>query len=257
MGGPPESGFDLRVAKATALEAARMWGVEVGPPFAFSNVSYVAPAGHDAVVKVAWEGDEESVHEGDALELWDGDASVRLLRRSGGALLEERAVPGDDISGLDDERATAVALEVATRIWRPATRPFQPVEPEIHRWLDRAETGGSELVSLARDLFAKLGPKADWVVHGDFHHHNILSHGPRFVAIHPKPYLAEREYDVRSFLRDSLGNPLEHRAKTERRIAAFVASGLDDYRIRAWMVIRGVYLRNERDYAKRIRALLD
>jgi hypothetical protein len=52
-------------------------------------------------------------------------------------------------------------------------------------------------------------------------------------------------------------DPLEHRAKTERRIAAFVASGLDDYRIRARTVIRGVYLRNERDYAKRIRALLD
>jgi streptomycin 6-kinase len=114
-----------------------------------------------------------------------------------------------------------------------------------------------ELVPLARDVYAKLGPTADWVVHGDFHHHNILSHGPRLVAIDLKPYLGEREYDVPPFLWNPLGNPLEHRAKTERRIAAFVASGLDDYRIRAWTVIRGVYLRNERDYAKRIRALLD
>ena len=47
------------------------------------------------MVKVAWEGDEESLHEGDALELWDGDASVRLLRRSGRALLADRAIPGD------------------------------------------------------------------------------------------------------------------------------------------------------------------
>lgn len=257
MDRPLESGFDLGVARATALEAARTWGVELGAPFAFSNVSYVAPAGRDAVVKVAWEGDDESLHEGDALELWDGDASVRLLRRSGRALLEERALPGGDISGLDDEQATAIAVEVATRLWRPATPPFRPVEPEIHRWLDRAEREGSELVPLARDLLAELGPSADWVVHGDFHHHNILRHGARFVAIDPKPYLAEREYDVPSFLWNPLGNRLEDRARSERRIAAFVALGLDDFRIRAWTVIRGSYLRNEPDSADRIRSLLD
>jgi streptomycin 6-kinase len=256
MDRPVEPGLDLSVAKATALEAARMWGVKLGRPFAFSYVSYVAPAGRDAVVKIAWEGDDESLHEGDALELWDGNGSVRLLRRSRRALLEERALPGDDISGLDDEEATAVALEVATRLWRPATRPFRPVEPEVHRWLDRAEREGSELVPVARDLFAELGPTADWLVHGDFHHHNILRHGERFVAIDPKPYLADREYDVPSFLLNPLGNRLENQAKTERRIAAFVALGLDDFRIRAWTVIRGAYLRSEPDHAKRIRALL-
>ena len=90
--------MDLGVARATALDAARAWGVELAAPFAFSNVSYVAPAGRDAVVKVPWEGDDESLHEPDALELWDGDGSVRLLRRAGRALLEERALPGVDIS---------------------------------------------------------------------------------------------------------------------------------------------------------------
>jgi streptomycin 6-kinase len=93
-------------------------------------------------------------------------------------------------------------------------------------------------------------------VHGDFHHHNILRHGARFVAVDPKPYLAEREYDVPSFLWNPLGNRLEDRTMTECRIAAFVAVGLDDFRIRAWTVIRRAYLRNEPDYAERIRALL-
>ncbi len=53
-----------------------------------------------------------------------------------------------------------------------------------------------------------------------------------------------------------LGTRLEDRARSERRIAAFVALGLDDFRIRAWTVIRGSYLRSEPDYAERIRALL-
>ena len=93
-------------------------------------------------------------------------------------------------------------------------------------------------------------------MHGDFHHHNILRHGERFVAIDPKPYLGEREYDVPPFLWNPLGNRLEDRAMSERRIAAFVGLGLDEYRIRAWTVIRGAYLRNEPDDAERIRALI-
>ena len=245
--------FDLSAARATALEAAREWGLELEEPFALSNVSYVAPAG-GAVLKVAWEGDDESLHEGEALEVWDGDGAVRLLRQSGRALLEERALPGDDLSALPEDEATAIAAAVASRLWRPAAAPFRPVGPEVSRWLGEAERGGSELVPLARELFAELLPGAEWLVHGDFHHHNVLRHGAQFVAIDPKPYLADREYDVPSFLWNPLDNRMDDREQTERRIAAFVAAGLDDSRIRAWTVIRGAYLRV--DCADSIRALL-
>src|SRR5260370_35476677 len=81
MQGPGAQPFDLSASMAIALEAAREWGLELGEPFVFSNVSYVAPAG-DAVVKVAWGGDTESLHEGDGLELWNGEGAVRLLRRA-------------------------------------------------------------------------------------------------------------------------------------------------------------------------------
>src|SRR6202163_1261515 len=249
-----EPGFDLTVSRAMALEAAREWGLELGEPFALAHVSYVAPAG-DAVLKVAWGGDTESLHEGDALELWNGDGAVRLLRRSGRALLEERAVPGNDLSGLPDEEATAIAVDLASRLWRRAGSPFRPVAAEVQKWLDKADREGSELVPLARNLLAELDPGADWLVHGDFHHHNILRQGDQFVAIDPKPYLADREYDVPAFLWNPQGNQMEDRQRTERRIAAFVAAGLDDFRIRAWTVIRGAYLRPE--FADRIRALIE
>src|SRR5258708_2088867 len=192
---PDETSFDLSAAKATVLELAREWGLHLGEPFALSNVSYVAPAG-DAVLKVTWEGDTESLHEGDALELWDGDGAVRLLRRSGRAILEERAVPGDDLSLLPDDQATEIAVQLASKLWRHAGSPFRLVVPEVRRWLDNAEHEGSELVPLARELLAELNPSADWLGHGDFHPHNILRQGDGFVAIDPKPYLADREYDV-------------------------------------------------------------
>ena len=253
MGGGVEDRFDLSVAKATAWDAARGWGLQLGEPFACSHCSYVAPAG-DAVLKVAWEGDDESLHEGDALALWDGDGAVGLLRRSGRALLEGRAVPGDDLASVPEDEATAIAVDVATRLWRRAGPPFRPVAPEVSRWLDRAEDEGSDLVRLARELLASLDPQPHWLVHGDFHHHNVLRHGERFVAIDPKPYLADREYDLPSFLWNPSDNRMGDREQTERRIAAFVMAGLDDFRIRAWTVIRGAYLRP--GYADAIRALL-
>ena len=250
---PGEQRLDLSASKATAVKVAREWGLELGEPFALSYVSYVAPAG-DAVIKVAWDGDTESLHEGDALELWDGDGAVRLFRRSGRALLEERAVPGNDLSALPEDQATAIAVDLASRLWRRVGSPFRPVAPEVSRWLDEAGRRGGELVPLARKLLAELDPGADWLVHGDLHHHNILRRGDQFVAIDPKPYLADREYDVPSFLWNPLTNRMDDREQTERRISAFVAAGLDDFRIRAWTVIRGAYLRP--GFADRIRALM-
>jgi streptomycin 6-kinase len=248
------TGFDLTRARAVAVNAAHHWGLRLGPPFAMSNVSYVAPAGN-SVVKVAWEGDDESLHEADALELWDGDGAVALIDRFGGALLEERAVPGTDLSAVSESDATAVAVELAGRLWRPARGPFRPVVPLVRDWIARAELDGSELAPLARELLADLAESADWVVHGDFHHHNILRHGDRHVAIDPKPYAADREYDVPSFLWNPISNRMDDRGRLEERIAAFVAAGLDDFRIRAWTVVRGSYLRPQ--HTEPIRALLD
>jgi streptomycin 6-kinase len=248
-----EQRFDLSASKANAVEVALEWDLELGERFALSHVSYVVPAG-DAVLKVAWEGDDESLHEGDALELWNGDGAVRLLRRSGRALLEERAVPGDDLSALPDDEATVIAIDVALRLWRRAGSPFRPVAPQSAGWLDAAERDGSQLVPLARELLREIDASAGWLVHGDFHHHNILRRGDRFVAIDPKPYLADREYDVPTFLWNPRFNRMEDSAQTEQRIAAFVAAGLDDFRIRAWTVIRGAYLRP--NLADQIKALL-
>lgn len=187
---------------------AREWKLELEAPFEMSNVSYVAPTTNGAVLKVACLGDDESLHEAEALELWDGKGAVRLLRRAERALLEERAVPGDDLSLLPEDQALEVATRIALQLWLPATRPFRPVGPEVPRWLDRAQNAGSVLAPLARELFEEIGGGADWLVHGDFHHHNILRSGREFVAIDPKPYLADREYDVAAFLWNPKGNQL-------------------------------------------------
>jgi streptomycin 6-kinase len=243
---------DLSSTRAAAERVASEWGLELGEPFAMSNYSTVAPVGDDAVLKLAWEEDDESLHDGEALELWNGNGAVRVLRRSGRALLLERAVPGDDISELPEDEAVAIAVEIATRLWRPAGEPFRRVAGEVPGWLERHP---SELTPLALELWETLEPTHDWLLHGDFHHHNILRHGDRYLAIDPKPYLGEREYDIPSFLWNPLSYRMTDRARTEARIAAFVDAGLDDFRIRAWTAIRGAFLGAEPEEAALIASL--
>jgi glyoxylase-like metal-dependent hydrolase (beta-lactamase superfamily II) len=248
--------IDLSVARAKALAVAREWDLELGEPFALANVSVAYPTRDGRVLKVAWEGDDESLNEPDALELWDGNGAVRLHRRSGRAILEERAVPGDDISRLGDDEATAIAVNIAQMLWRPATVPFRSVEDDVDRWIEQASHEGSALAGMARELFEAVGVNPQWVVHGDLHHHNLLRHGERYVAIDPKPYLADREYDVPSFLWNPMDNYMADRGQTERRIAAFVALGLDDFKIRAWSIIRGSYLRPAEEFVRALRDLI-
>jgi streptomycin 6-kinase len=254
---------DLGHARQRAEEAAARWGLELGEPFSLSRFSYVAPAGDDAVVKVAWEGDDESLHEPEAFELWDGDGAVRVLRRDQhwGALLEERALPGTDISALPADEALAIAVELGLKLWQPAGKPFRWIGDHVPRWLDNAERKPDSetdkgLLALAREVYTELDVGRNWLVHGDFHHHNILRHGDRHVAIDPKPYLADREFDVPTFLWNPLDYQLTDRARTEHEIRVFVDGGLDEHKIRAWTVIRGAYLGHAGREAAVIRSLL-
>ena len=254
------SAADLETLAPIAAKVAAKWGVELGPPFALSRYSYVAPAGDNAVLKVTPPEDDESDEEADALALWDGDGAVRLLRRDRErrALLIERALPGDDISKLPEDEATAIAVAVGRRLWRPAAEPFRWIGDHVPRWLDNAERSeqeGRELIPLARDLYASLDVGRETLVHGDFHHHNILRAGDRYLAIDTKAMLGEPEYDIPSFLWNPLGTTMTL-DRTERRLAAFAAAGLDQGRMRAWAVIRGAFLGSEPHEVEVLRALL-
>jgi streptomycin 6-kinase len=226
--------------EAAARAVAAECGLELGEPFSLARHSYVAPAGHDFVLKVRSTADDESDEEAQALELWAGDGAVRLVRedRARRALLLERARPGTDISGLPEEEATAIAVEVGLRLWRHAAAPFRWIGDWVPHWLDEQP---NRLTSVAHQLLASLEIGRETLVHGDFQHHNIVSSSRGNLAIDPKPMLGEPEYDVPPFL----WNPLPCRLRVEHlesRLAAFVAAGLDEERIQKWTVIRGAYL---------------
>src|SRR5439155_17300145 len=170
-----------------------------------------------------------------ALALLAGDGAVRLLRhdRARRAMLIERARPGYDASGLPEKQAVRVAIAAAKKFWRPAERgaPFRWIGDHVPRWLDNA--GNHYLVRQAKEIYETMHPSDATLVHGDFHHHNLLSHGEGWVVIDPKPMVGEPEFDVPTFL----WNPIGHqptRESVESWIAAFADAGLDANLLRKW-----------------------
>ncbi len=252
--------LDFGPLERTACEVAAAWGIELGEPFALSRHSFVAPAGDEAVLKVTPPEDDESEEEADALLLWSGNGAPHLIRRrrERRAMLIERACPGTDLSELREDDATAIALEVGLRLWRPAREPFRWIGDHVPRWLAEAKRSTqtpNDLIRLANRIYASLEPGRSTLIHGDFHHHNILAAGGRHLAIDPKPMLGEPEFDIAPFL----WNPHGHRMAletTERRLAAFADAGLDEGRMRAWFAVRGAYLGADEADSEVIHAVL-
>lgn len=212
------------------------------------------------MLKVRSPEDDESDQEAEALALWAGHGAVRLLREDSArrAMLLERARPGTDISALPEEAATGIGVDVAQRLWRRSGDPFRWIGDWVPRWLDEVDEGATEPVkrlrARSRELYEALQVGRSTLVHGDFHHHNVLDAGDRFVAIDPKPMLGEPEFDVPPFLWNPLGSGLNVLV-AEARLEAFAAAGLDQRRMRAWAVIRGGYLGLEGDEAEVLLAL--
>jgi streptomycin 6-kinase len=232
--------------ESLAHQVASEWNLTLSAPFERSNYSYVAPVAEHAVLKVAAAEDDESIHEAEALKLWAGDGAVRLLRadRSRRVLMLERARPGTDLADLRETVATEIAIDVARRLWLSAGPPFRSIMDQVPAWLSQAQPGsegGRRLLIEARECYQRLDVQQTVLIHGDFHHHNILDAGGRCVAIDPKPMLGEREFDVAPFLWNPLGSQMTQE-RTERRLALFAQAGLDQRRMRAWALIRGAYL---------------
>src|SRR5262249_15154675 len=195
-------------------ECAELWGLDPGPAFADSNVSWVAPAkladGREAVLKLSVP-EPESEHESDALAFWAGEGAARLLGHDAErwALLVERCVPGTSLWSLpDEEEANRLAAGVLRRLWRvpPPDHPFRPLAVDASgwseelraEWRDAGEPFERSLVeqasALARELAESQGELV--VVHQDFHGGNVLLAERGWLAIDPKPLLGEREFDT-------------------------------------------------------------
>jgi len=247
----PEGAEWLERLPSVLDACARRWSLELGEPFDQAFESLAVPArradGTRVVLKVAFRG-HENEHEAAALAHWDGNGAVALLDYDpdSNALLLEQAEPGTPLAEEHPEAALDVYADLLPRLWQPAGRPFRTLTEEAAWWagdLERTwESAGRpmerELLDLALEALRELpGTQGElMLVHQDLHAGNVLRAGRQdWLAIDPKPILAEREFSLAPIVRGTeLGHSRE--AVLGRLDGLCAALGLDRDRARRWTI---------------------
>jgi streptomycin 6-kinase len=220
-------------------------------------VPVVDADGVAGALKVGFDGDDETLHEGLALQHWGGRGAVRLRRadpRRRALLLDW--LPGPDLSDTWDVEACEVVAGLYHRLHIPALPQLASLASYVERWLRELEELGRDLpvprryveqaLSLGPDLLAADGPGV--VVHGDLHYTNVLADDAgEWLAIDPQPMAGDPHYEPAPMLWNRMGElagPLavgSVRDGLRRRFHTLVdAAGLDEARARDWVVVRMV-----------------
>jgi streptomycin 6-kinase len=188
----------------------------------------------------------ESEHEAEALRAWDGDCAVRLLEHDtgSGALLLERAIPGQALSEAGAEEALSVLIGLLPRLWKPAGAPFVTLEAESWHWMQSLprnweRTGRRferRLLDAAVETLRGLSASGDErvLLHQDLHPGNVLraSREP-WLVIDPKPLAGERAFAVAPIVRaPELGHSRERVLHRLDRLSREL--GIDRERARGW-----------------------
>ncbi|MBG6183745.1 streptomycin 6-kinase [Arthrobacter sp. CAN_A214] len=228
-------------------------------------------SGGKAVLKITLPHDE-ALPEPDALELWEGEGAVRLLRadRSAYTLLLERLDGNTSLASLPLEETVSVWAALVRRLalvpddrasW--AAVPLLAAEAEI--WTDTlpSDWEGLErpfprwllehaLITCQQRGIVGRRAEADVLVHADLHYFNILrsNAGPEafpddggWKAIDPKPVLGDAEYAVAPMLWNRISelDAADPAAHLRLRCTALAdAAGLGPELARDWSVVREV-----------------
>lgn len=254
-------------------EASQRWDLRDVRPV--SNLSYNFVAftnrGDDKVVLKIGVPNRELTSEMAALRLFNGQGACHLIDsdQEKGFLLLERLQPGVMLSTLeDDEQATHIAAEVMLKIWRPLgsasllanLQEQTPTQKQasglqsfirLSDWFDGLKklrmmfNGGtgplnSKLVerveSSVKAFFAENHKPI--LMHGDFHHFNILSSERGWLVIDPKGVIGPAGYEVGPLLINPWEDLLDgnnYRRMTKRRIDILHERlGFERERIREW-----------------------
>ena len=213
--------------------------------------------GRRLVLKVTFDGDDDSEHEGLALQRWAGNGAVRLVRADPGhrALLLER-LHATDLRDVPDVEACEVVAGLWRRLHVPAMPQLRTLASYVEGWVgelaDLPPNGPvprrlvQQATSHSRELLADPEATAT-VIHGDLHYFNVLaSDRADWLAIDPKPMNGDPHYELAPMLWNRFeelatpGGP-GARSGVRRRFEALVdAGGLDEDRARAWVVVRQV-----------------
>ena len=252
--GTPERCTWLELLPHAIRELQDRWSLSLGAPFDGSDGScaWVAPAvrgdGTRAVLKLGMP-HMEAAHEIQALRLWDGDPTVRLLESDAdlNAMLLEQCEPGTALRELPEQEQDVVVAGLLRRLWRrpAAPHPFRPLSAMTAHWADETMAaaprwpadGGliREGLRLLEDL--PRSSSNDVLLATDLHAGNVLrAQREPWLVIDPKPFIGDRAYDGTQHLFNCKGRMLTAPDDAIRRFADLLEE--DAERVRLWMFAR-------------------
>jgi streptomycin 6-kinase len=236
-------------------EMCEEWALSVDGPPMHGYQGIVIPVtrdGEEYVLKVSW-ACEDTMTEGIALRVWDGDGAVRLVAedRAAGAMLLERLDPRRSLNC----QSLGVAVPVAGRLLRRLAVPVPASAarrlPSLGTWAARltAELPGQwraagqpfprSLLDEAVEVAAALAPAAgSLLVNRDLHYANVLA-GERepWLVIDPKAVTGDVEFGVAPLLWRRLHHAGGPSGLRYRLAALMDAAELDNDRTRAWTLL--------------------
>jgi len=260
----------LETLPALLEEASRRWDltdIRPVPNLSYNFVAYAKspspltplPKGEGNLVLKLGVPQKELTSEIAALRLYNGRGACRLLDADAekGMLLLERLQPGRMLATLEDDvRATEIAADVMRQLWQPVPESAENFI-QLKDWFDgfnrlrkqyNGETGSlpKHLVeiaeSLSRDLLVENKDEA--LLHGDFHHFNVLESARGWLAIDPKGVIGPRGYEVGPLLINPVPdflNGSNPRVQTAKRIAILSEMlAMEQERIRALAICHAI-----------------
>jgi streptomycin 6-kinase len=272
----------LEALPASIEEASARWNLTNLQPSTTLSYNFVAFAkvsqGMDVVLKMGVP-NREFLSEMEALRLFSGEGACKLIDydEENYWMLLERLNPGVMLATLEnDEDATHIAAEVMKRIWRPVDMESASLlaNSQMKTSHQQQAAGLQKFIPLT-DWFIGLqrlrqqfnggtGPLDEKFVrraersvgdffienhmpvlmHGDFHHYNILSSERGWLIIDPKGVIGPAGYELGPLLMNPWGeltNRTDIQQITRRRIEILHEHlGFERERIREWGVAHAI-----------------
>lgn len=194
--------------------------------------------GRSVVLKIGVPRDE-LLSEMTALRLFNAEGACRLLEcdEESGMFLLERLHPGTMLSELeDDDERTHIAVDVMQKLWRnmeaqeqdPAFQKFI----QLSDWFDGLKRirpqfeGGTgpfpkEILERVEAYLPELFTDEHYLIHGDFHHYNVLKSARGWLAIDPKGVIGPVGYEIGPLMLNPWMKPMDRnrfQVQTKRRV---------------------------------------
>ncbi len=234
-----ERGRDWLIALPALIEEiSKRWGlvdVQSVPNLSYNFVAFAKQGGEDVMLKIGVP-NRELTSEMHALRLFNGAGACRLLDydEEKGFLLIERLKPGTMLADMeDDEKRTHVAIDVMQGLWMSHIKTSGANFIQLKDWfagLNEIRLGFNGGVGpFPKKIFERVESSLPellagddiCLMHGDFHHYNILLSDRGWLAIDPKGVVGPVGYEIGPLMVNPWMKPMDRslfKVQTVRRL---------------------------------------